>query len=154
MHRRPANRLAYRLRISRIVLVALDVCLHVFRRHQTNLVTKLRQLTSPVVRRGTGLHANQAGRQRREELHHMTAAKLLPDDDLLGRIDAVHLKHVLGDIQTDCGNLHVDGSLMWFVATITLRRFVAASGRRPPHQKPTYAEADICNAASQHYRSM
>jgi hypothetical protein len=67
----------------------------------------------------------------------MTAAKLLPDDDLLGRIDAVYLKHVLGDIQTDCGNLHVDGSLMWFVATITLRRFVAASGRRPPHQKPT-----------------
>jgi hypothetical protein len=37
---------------------------------------------------------------------------LLPDDDLLGRIDAVDLKHVLGDIQTDCGNLHVDGSLM------------------------------------------
>jgi hypothetical protein len=34
------------------------------------------------------------------------------DDDLLGRIDAVDLKHVLGDIQTDCGNLHVDGSLM------------------------------------------
>jgi hypothetical protein len=24
----------------------------------------------------------------------------------------VDLKHVLGDIQTDCGNLHVDGSLM------------------------------------------
>jgi hypothetical protein len=62
-------------------------------------------------------------------------AKLLPDDDLLSRIDAMDLKHVLGDIQTDCGNLHVDGSLMWFVATITLRRFVAGSGRRPPHQK-------------------
>jgi hypothetical protein len=30
----------------------------------------------------------------------------------LGRIDAVHLEHVLGDIQTDRGNLHVDGSLM------------------------------------------
>jgi hypothetical protein len=25
-------------------------------------------------------------------------------------IDAVHLKHFLGDIQTDRGNLHVDGS--------------------------------------------
>jgi len=37
---------------------------------------------------------------------------LLPDHDLLGRIDAVHLKHVLGDIQTYRGNLHVDGSLM------------------------------------------
>jgi hypothetical protein len=34
-----------------------------------------------------------------------------PDDDLLGRINAVDLEHVLRDIQTDCGNLHVDGSL-------------------------------------------
>jgi len=49
----------------------------------------------------------------------------------------VDLKHVLGDIQTDCGNLHVDGSLMWFVATITLWRFAAGSGRRPPHHKLT-----------------
>jgi hypothetical protein len=32
----------------------------------------------------------------------------------LGRIDAVDLKHVLGYIQADCRNLHVDGSLMWF----------------------------------------
>jgi hypothetical protein len=30
----------------------------------------------------------------------------------LTRINSVDLKHVLGDIQTDCGNLHVDGSLM------------------------------------------
>jgi hypothetical protein len=49
----------------------------------------------------------------------------------------VDLKHVLGDIQTDYGNLHVDRSLMWFVATITLRRFVAGSRRRPPHQTLT-----------------
>jgi hypothetical protein len=31
----------------------------------------------------------------------------------------VGLKHVLRNIQPDCGNLHVDGSLMWFLATIT-----------------------------------
>jgi hypothetical protein len=68
------------------------------------------------VRGGAGLHANEARRQCREKLHHLTAAKLLPDDHLLSRIDAVDLKHVLGDIQTDCSNLHVDGSLMWFVA--------------------------------------
>jgi hypothetical protein len=42
----------------------------------------------------------------------LAAAKLLPDDDLLGRVDAVNLKNVLGDIQTDRGNLHVDSSLM------------------------------------------
>src|SRR5262245_42275349 len=111
-HSRPANRLTARFRVNRVVLAALDVSLHVFRRHQTNLVTKLRQLTCPIMRRGTRLHANEAGRQRREELQHLTAPKLLPDDDLLGRINAVDLKQVLGDIQTDCGNLHVDGSLM------------------------------------------
>jgi hypothetical protein len=61
------------------------------------------------MRRSTGLHANQAGRQCRKKLHHLAAAKLLPDDDLLSRIDAVDLEHVL---ETDRGNLHVDGSLM------------------------------------------
>src|SRR6266567_3165393 len=34
----------------------------------------------------------------------------VPNDDFLGRIDPVNLKHVLGDIQTDRGNLHLDGS--------------------------------------------
>src|SRR5580704_9280873 len=128
--RRTASQIAS---ASRIVLVALDVSLHVLRRHQTNLVTELRQLTCPVVRGGTGLHADKARRQSLEKRNHLAAPELLPDDHLLVRIDAVDLKHVLGDIQTDCGNLHVDGSLMWFVATITLRRFVAGSGRRPPH---------------------
>jgi hypothetical protein len=103
-HRRPANRLADRFGVRRIVLVALDVGLHVFRWHQTNLVTQLRQLTRPIMRRGTGLHADQAGRQRRKKLQHLTAAKLLPDDDLLGCVDAVDLEHVLSDVQTDCGN--------------------------------------------------
>src|SRR6516162_8236664 len=110
-HGGAANRLADRFGVGRVVLVALDVRLHVFRRHQTNLVTELRQLTRPIMRRSTRLHANEAGRQRRKKLQHLTAAKLLPDDDRLGRINAVDLEHVLGDIQTDCGNLHVDGSL-------------------------------------------
>jgi hypothetical protein len=56
-HGGAANRLADRLGVGRIVLVALDLSLHVLRRHQTNLVTELRQLTRPVVRRGTGLSA-------------------------------------------------------------------------------------------------
>ena len=43
---------------------------------------------------------------------HLAAPKLLPNDDLLGYVDPVNLKHVLGDIQTDRGDLHVDGSLM------------------------------------------
>jgi hypothetical protein len=53
-----------------------------------------------------------AWRLRREKLHHLAATKLPPDNDLLGRVDTVNLEHVLGDIQTDRGNLHVDGSPM------------------------------------------
>jgi hypothetical protein len=37
---------------------------------------------------------------------------LLTNDDLFSRVDAMDLEHVLGDIQTDRGTLHVDGSLM------------------------------------------
>src|ERR1700730_7877575 len=109
---RPANLPPYCLPACCLVFVALDVSFHILRRHQPNLVAELRQLTCPVVRGGTGLHANEARRQSLEKRNHLAAPELLPDDDLLGRIDAVDLKHVLGDIQTDCGNLHVDGSLM------------------------------------------
>jgi hypothetical protein len=47
-----------------------------------------------------------------KKLHHLTAPKLLPDDDLLSRIDAVDLEHVLGDIQNHRSNVHADGPLM------------------------------------------
>jgi hypothetical protein len=64
---RTSDRLADRLGVGGIVLVALDVSLYILRRHQTNLVTELRQLACPMVRRGTGLHADEARRQRFEE---------------------------------------------------------------------------------------
>jgi len=38
-HRRPLNRLADRFGIGRIVLAALDVSLHIVRRHQPHLVS-------------------------------------------------------------------------------------------------------------------
>jgi len=53
--------LADRFGVGRVFLVALDVSLHLFRRHQTNLVTELRQLTRPIMRRSTRLNANEAG---------------------------------------------------------------------------------------------
>ena len=43
-----------------------------------------------MVRRGTGLHADQAWRQSLEERRNLAAAKLLSDDDLLGRVNAVN----------------------------------------------------------------
>jgi hypothetical protein len=40
----------------------------------------------------------------------LAAAQLLSCNDVLSSIDAVNLEHVLGNIQADRGNLHVDGS--------------------------------------------
>src|SRR5262249_38610762 len=59
-------------------------------------------------------------------------------DYSFGSTNAVNLEHVLGDIQTDRGNLHVDGSPSVIrLTTITLWHFDAGSGRRPPHQTRT-----------------
>ena len=40
------------------------------------------------------------------------APQLLADNDVVVTIDAVNLQNVLGDIQPNRGNFHVDGSLM------------------------------------------
>jgi len=58
------------------------------------------------------LHADQTRRKRFEELQHLAAPQLLPDNDPFVRVNAVNLKYVLGDIQTDRRDLHVNSSLM------------------------------------------
>ena len=66
----------------------------------------------------------------------------------------MHLEHVLGEIDTDRANLHVDGPLMVIrSATITLWHFDAGSGRRPPHQDWTPIGGPCCvllDTASRH----
>jgi hypothetical protein len=76
------------------------------------------------------------------EPHHLTAAQLLPDDDILGRINTVNLEHVLGEIQTNRGDLRVEGPHVIRLTTITLRHFHA--GERAPSTTP---KADSCSAA-------
>ena len=48
-------------------------------------------------------------RQLAEELDHLAAPQLSCNHDFAVRIDAVNLKDVLGEIDADRGNLHVDG---------------------------------------------
>jgi hypothetical protein len=60
---------------------------------------------------GTRLHANQAGRQAAEETYELTSAELTADENLSILIDAVDLEDVLGEIETDCGEMHRSGSL-------------------------------------------
>ena len=54
----------------------------------------------------------KARRQFLKKLDYLTTPELPSDNDLLLRIDAMNLENVFGDIQTNRGNLHVDGSLM------------------------------------------
>ena len=59
-----------------------------------------------------GFHPDRHGANASEELQHLAPSEPFPDDDLFGRVDPVDLEHVLGDIQADRRNLHVEGSLM------------------------------------------
>jgi hypothetical protein len=81
------------------------------------------------MRRGAGLHADEAPRQRFEERQHLTARELLANNDFLGRVDPVNLEHVLGDIQPDRASLHLDGSPHVIrLATITLWHSMPGAG--------------------------
>jgi hypothetical protein len=60
---------------------------------------------------GTRLHANQAGCQAPEETDELAAAELTTDQNLSCVINAVELKHMLGNIKADYSNLHRSGSL-------------------------------------------
>src|SRR6516225_2277612 len=104
-HRRALNSLADRFRIGGIMLVALDVRLHVLRRHQPHLVAKRAQLPPPVVRRRARLQANQTARQSTEERQKLRTPKLLAQNRRSLCIDPVHLKNMLRQVQSDRSNL-------------------------------------------------
>src|SRR5438270_2828455 len=93
-----------------------------------------------MVRCSARFHADQAWQQRLKERHHLAAAQPLPNNNLVAAVDPVNLAYVLRDIHTDCANLHVDGSPHVIrLRRTTLWHLDAGSGRRPPHQKRTFA---------------
>ena len=94
------------LRVGAIVLVGLDVWLDELRRDQAHRVAEALQLARPKVRTRAGLQADQAGRQRGEELGHLSAAQRLAEDDAPGLVNAVHVKDVLGQIDANGDSLH------------------------------------------------
>lgn len=75
--------------------------------------------TSPVratkTRSGTGLHADQAKLQTREEPQHLLPAGPAVARHRTGCINSVDLEQVLGQIEPDRGNIFMDGSLHRFV---------------------------------------
>src|SRR5262249_31368446 len=104
-HRRSRHRLADRRSIVRIILAALEVGLHVARRHQPRGMAKCLQLTAPMMPRRTGFDADQARPQTAKELQHLRPTDALAKHYRSDLVDAVNLEHRLRNIETDCDNL-------------------------------------------------
>lgn len=64
-----------------------------------------------------GLHAHKARRRRLEEREHLAAPKLLANDDLLGRVDAVSVQTVRAD-RSNCVFTAVDPVEAGFVVSL------------------------------------
>ena len=56
--------------------------------------------------RRTGLHADQAWFEPSKEFENLSAPQLLSDDDTASIVDAVKLKHMLRQIETDRRDSH------------------------------------------------
>ena len=97
---------ANRLGVGGVVLLALDIGLYELRRHQTDIVPKSGDLSSPIVCRVAGLNPNQGRVQFGKERQHLRASELSFDSGLSRIVDAMNLKDVLGQVQSDYCYLH------------------------------------------------
>src|SRR5262249_7659066 len=94
-HVRPVHRLANRLRIRGVVLATLDTGLHVSRRHQFYRVSKLCELTRPIMRRRAGFHPDQARFETRKKREQLGPSETFAKNRRPIRIDGVKLKYSL-----------------------------------------------------------
>src|SRR6476659_5202996 len=140
-HARTQDGLADGLGIGGIVLLALEIGLHVGRRHQSNSVAECLQLARPMVGRSASLDPNQARWQLLEEWQNISALQLPANDHFAVRIHPVNLKNRLGDVETDrCDRVHA--WLLRIVVTSKATTPVALTCRwrsRPQHHVRTHA---------------
>src|SRR6516165_4145251 len=112
---------------------------------------QLPDLTRPIMRRAASLNADQTRRWGLEERQHFRPLQLPLQYCLASCIDAVQLEDMLGDVQTDCGNLHGGGSFSSLHSTARAWHIDAVRGR-PPHQILTISRlrknASQCGSAS------
>jgi hypothetical protein len=89
-----------------IRLAAFDIGFDVERGHQPNFVPELPDLARPVMGGSASFHADEARGQLFEERQKLrTPDRSIGQNGSIGR-DAMDLKNVLGQIQSNCRNLH------------------------------------------------
>src|ERR1700747_810434 len=79
-HRRAPNSLANRFRIGGIVLVALEVRLHVLRRHKPPLMAQRTKLARPVMRRRTRFQPDHTAWNAAEERNAPPSLRVILDN--------------------------------------------------------------------------
>ena len=130
-HARPLCRLADRLRIHRIVLVPLYERLDVSGSDQSDLMSHRPQLASPMMYTTARLQSHQAARMSSEEVEQLSARDPATEHRSTGSIGAVRVKNMLGDIETDGGNL-CHGRLPQWCSTSPLSHIHAVGGASTP----------------------
>src|ERR1700684_3870457 len=134
-HRRSSHRLTDRSSIIRVILAALEVSLHIVRRHQPHRMAECLKLAAPMMYGRTRLNTNEAWRQCSEKLRHLSAAYPPADHHCAIDIHAVDLKDRLRNIETNCANFaHGRLPSSWFASTQPpYGTLMPQSGRRPQH---------------------
>ena len=107
-HRRTGTRFANSVRISRVMLVGLDIWLNELRCHQLDCVPLDLQFARLVMSAAACFHAYKTRRQVGEEDRHLFSFYLFLEHRFAVCIDPVNLKHVFCQIDADCRNLHGD----------------------------------------------
>ncbi len=138
-HVRPLHRLANRLGIGGVILLAFNIGFDIGRRHQANRMAERLQLARPVMRRCAGFDPDKTGRQLLKERQHPRPPQLPTHDDLALCIDAVDLKHRLRNIETDCGD-RLHHRLRQIVVTSAATNSLATFA--PGEEPSTASEAD------------
>src|SRR6516162_3599345 len=108
---------------------------------------QLPDLTRPIMRRAASLNADQTRRWGLEERQYFRPLQVPPQYCLASCIDAMQLEDPLGDVQTDCGNLHGGGSFSSLHSTARAWHIDAVRGR-PPHQIYHQQSAEHCSFAA------
>ena len=134
-HRRPRDRLADCGSVVGVVFAALQIGFHVARRQQPHGVAERLKLAAPMMCGRTGLNADEARRQCREELQQFRSSDALAHHHRASGVHAVDLKNRLRDIETDRANLaHGRLPSKWFVSTQPpYGTSMPQSERRPQH---------------------
>jgi hypothetical protein len=106
-HVRAADGFADGSRIMGIRLVPGPIGLHLLGAHQAHLVPQFAPLAPPIMRSASCLPADQTPGEIGQKRSKLRTAEFFLEHNVPVGIDTMQLKHVLGQINTECLDCHL-----------------------------------------------